>query len=116
MSAPDRLPAGHNRCTHCGRLSPLYDLWVSCRDCLEETCDECDVPAEREDVCCKEHPATTRCRGCVAEDAVPPIRTVCMCCGAVIVDVPEDARGVSHGVCDMACWQQWSAARRAERQ
>ena len=50
------------------------------------------------------------------KDAVPPIRTVCMCCGAVLVDVPEDERMVSHGVCDMACWQQWSAARRAERQ
>ncbi len=34
-----------------------------------------------------------------------PIRTVCLSCGTVLVDVPEDARGVSHGACSAACWQ-----------
>lgn len=40
-----------------------------------------------------------------AESAPHPIRTVCAGCGAVLVDVPEDDRGVSHGACAIACWE-----------
>ncbi len=37
---------------------------------------------------------------CERHQAEPlPMRAVCMFCRAVLVDVPEDARGVSHGLC-----------------
>lgn len=29
------------------------------------------------------------------------IRTLCAWCGAVLVDVPMDARGISHGICEV---------------
>jgi hypothetical protein len=32
-------------------------------------------------------------------DVKKAIRTVCAWCLAVIVDVPEDGHGVSHGIC-----------------
>ncbi len=45
--------------------------------------------------------------------AVKPLRTVCFC-GVVLIDVPEDARGVSTGACSVACWTH--RAELAERQ
>ena len=44
----------------------------------------------------------------------PPIRTLCMICGAVLVDVPLDARGVSHGVCSAEEWAAWRKDKRDE--
>ena len=38
-----------------------------------------------------------------------PMRTVCSWCEGVLVDVPEDERGVSHGICD-ACDQEFEVA------
>lgn len=32
-----------------------------------------------------------------------PMRVICAWCQAVLVDVPEDERGTSHGMCD-ACY------------
>ncbi|HEY0873603.1 MAG TPA: hypothetical protein VGD94_09030 [Vicinamibacterales bacterium] len=39
-----------------------------------------------------------------------PIRIVCAWCRAVLVDVPEDERGTSHGMCD-ACYTSEVAGR-----
>jgi hypothetical protein len=35
-----------------------------------------------------------------------PIRTLCAWCLAVLVDVEEDQRGVSHGICH-SCAKSW---------
>jgi hypothetical protein len=43
-----------------------------------------------------------------------PIRIVCAWCRAVLVDVPEDERGTSHGMC-RACEEAWWLQRRDPR-
>ncbi len=46
-----------------------------------------------------------------------PLRTVCMneACRKVLLDVPEDERGVSHGACDEVCWKAARVKRTASR-
>lgn len=40
-SRSERTPLGHNRCSLCNTLSPLYDCFPSCRCCSEEVCLSC---------------------------------------------------------------------------
>lgn len=42
-------PLGHTRCGHCAALSPLYELWLYCRDCDEPVCPTCTMPGTIED-------------------------------------------------------------------
>jgi hypothetical protein len=43
-----------------------------------------------------------------------PIRTVCSWCSTVILDRPEDARGVSHGICP-SCLERYRASEPTSR-
>lgn len=43
-------PRGHNRCQSCGALSPLYELFATCRDCQNETCPDCAVKGSYENI------------------------------------------------------------------
>jgi hypothetical protein len=31
-------------CDHCGARSDEYSAWPSCRECLEDTCEQCYMP------------------------------------------------------------------------
>lgn len=66
-----RSPLGCNRCDHCGRVSPLYELWPSCRECQSEVCLACAEPGSvsEPDLDC---PARATCPVCARADAESP--------------------------------------------
>lgn len=49
-------------CDYCKRKSEEYTGWAICRECLQDTCDQCDVEAER-----NEEKNRTLCRQCKEE-------------------------------------------------
>jgi hypothetical protein len=54
-------------CDHCGKRSEEYTAWPSCRDCLTDTCAECDVPSERTE----DEYNRTQCQVCWGLEAEP---------------------------------------------
>lgn len=45
-------------CDKCGKKSPKYTSWLTCTECMDDVCDECDVAVCRDekygDTVCKE--------------------------------------------------------------
>jgi hypothetical protein len=35
-------------CDQCGKRSSEYSSWLSCRDCGEDVCDDCDLSDRRD--------------------------------------------------------------------
>ncbi len=58
------VPRGCNQCVHCRRISPVYALFPTCRDCSEETCPDCQEPGSLIDPEDGEHEASCLCRPC----------------------------------------------------
>jgi hypothetical protein len=67
-------PLGHNSCERCLVLSPLYDLFPSCRSCQEELCPEHQAAGSqrdddgRESCLCQRCAEERTCESCGAED------------------------------------------------
>lgn len=60
-SRSERTPLGHNRCSLCNKLSPLYELFPSCRCCSEEVCFSCTTKPRTLD---EESNRVDECKAC----------------------------------------------------
>lgn len=49
------------RCDHCEEKSEEYTWWPQCRECLADTCFDCDIESQRD-----EETNRTLCRDCAA--------------------------------------------------
>ena len=49
-------------CDKCKRRSEEYTSWPTCAECLDDVCDQCDVPSERTE----DERGETLCQGCLS--------------------------------------------------